>query len=54
MDHGLATLALPRIVAVLQAANQRSRRVCERLGMRDAGPCQAYGGPCVLYVRERP
>ena len=54
MHHGLATLSLPRIVAVLQAANQRSRRVCERLGMSDAGPCRAYGGPCVLYVRERP
>ena len=54
MQHGLATLALPRIVAVLQASNLRSRRVCERLGMSDAGPCQAYGGPCVLYLRERP
>lgn len=53
IDHGLATLALPRVVAVLQSANIRSRRVCERLGMRDAGPCEAYGGPCVLYVRER-
>jgi len=54
MRHGFATLGLSRIVAVLQDANLRSRRVCERLGMSDAGPCQAYGGPCVLYVRERP
>lgn len=53
MHHGLVTLTLPRIVAVLRDANLRSRRVCERLGMKDAGPCEAYGGPCVLFVRER-
>lgn len=53
MAHGLLTLGLQRIVAVLQDANLRSRRVCEKLGMTDAGLCRAYGGPCVLYVRER-
>jgi hypothetical protein len=28
------------------------RRVCERLGMTTAGPCQPCGGPRVVYVCE--
>ncbi len=53
MAHGFDTLGLGRIVAVLNGANSRSRRLCERLGMTEHGEREAYGGPCTLYARER-
>jgi len=53
MDQGFATLGLPRIVAVLDPANARSRRVCEKLGMEERGTRHAYGAENALYVRER-
>ncbi len=54
MAHGFWTVGLDRIVAVLHPQNDRSRRVCEKLGMCDAGMCRAYDTDCSLYVKERP
>ena len=38
LAHGLATLALPRIIADIRPENAASIRVAERIGMREAGP----------------
>ena len=54
LRHGFGTLGLERIVAVLEQENDRSRRVCEKLGMADAGLRHAYDRDCALYVAERP
>ena len=52
MEHGFKTVGLDQIVAVLDPNNQRSRRVCEKLSMRDAGICRAYDTDCARYVKE--
>jgi RimJ/RimL family protein N-acetyltransferase len=52
MAHGFGTLGLERIFAVLDPRNLRSRRVCEKLGMHDAGMRRAYDTDCALYVKE--
>jgi RimJ/RimL family protein N-acetyltransferase len=38
LEHGLGTLALPRIVADIRIENVASRRVAEKIGMHDTGP----------------
>lgn len=53
MKHGFENVGLEKIVAVLDPENQRSRNVCERLGMRDAGILRAYDVDCASYVKER-
>ncbi len=53
MRHGFDTVGLDRIVAVLDPENERSRRVCEKLGMAAAGPRRAYDLDCALYVLDR-
>ena len=53
LQAGFATLGLERIVAVVLPGNARSRRVCERLGMREAGVRRAYGADHVEYVSAR-
>jgi RimJ/RimL family protein N-acetyltransferase len=37
LDYGRKALGLPRIVAITDAANERSKRLLSRLGMRDEG-----------------
>ena len=54
MAHGFEAGGLEHIVAVLDPDNQRSRRVCEKLGMTDAGMRRAYDFDCALYVKQRP
>ena len=47
---GFDLLGLDRVVAVVLPENARSRRVCERLGMREHGLRQAYGAEHAEYV----
>jgi [ribosomal protein S5]-alanine N-acetyltransferase len=50
LDAGFGTLGLERVVAVVLPDNARSRRVCDRLGMREEGTRDAYGAEHVLYA----
>jgi len=62
LDHGFGALALPQIVSFTTAANERSRRVMERLGMQrnpadDFDHPRLTGHPLrrhVLYRLNRP
>ena len=38
LEHGLGTLALPRIIADIRPENAASVRVAGKIGMRDTGP----------------
>jgi RimJ/RimL family protein N-acetyltransferase len=49
LDAGFTELGLDRIIAVVLPSNTRSRRLCERLGMRETGMRWAYGADHVLY-----
>ena len=51
--EGFGDLGLDRIIAVVLPHNERSRRVCAALGMREAGTRQAYGAEHVLYEARR-
>jgi ribosomal-protein-alanine N-acetyltransferase len=53
IDVGFERLGLDRIIAVVLADNIRSRRLCERLGMTEAGTRHAYGQEHVLYELTR-
>jgi RimJ/RimL family protein N-acetyltransferase len=46
LEHGLGTLALPRIIADIRCENIASCRVAEKIGMRAAGPVP--GAPLVI------
>ena len=50
---GFDDLGFERIVAVVVAENAASRRVCDRLGMRETGRRRAYGADHLEYVIER-
>jgi len=50
LRHGFATLALPRITAVVHADNAPSHAVVKRLGMRALGPMAFHGLPHVKYA----
>ena len=54
LDVGFGELGLDRIVAVVLPENERSRRVCDRLGMREAGRRHAYGAEHVQYEAVSP
>jgi ribosomal-protein-alanine N-acetyltransferase len=49
LELGFGELGLERIIAVVLPENERSRRLCLRLGMREAGMRSAYGHQHVLY-----
>ena len=51
---GLAHLAAPRIIAVVEEANEASQRVAERIGMTRAGTVDAHGRPHALFVSQAP
>ena len=53
LDAGHERLGLERILAVVLPGNARSRGLCERLGMREAGRRDAYGAEHLLYVSAR-
>ena len=50
---GFDVLDLDHVIAVVLPDNVRSRRVCERLGMRETGLRPAYGADHVEYVSSR-
>jgi len=43
LSAGLVSLFVPRIIAVVDEANERSRRVAERIGMAKIQTMTAYG-----------
>ena len=47
-------LGLDEVVAVIRPENAASRRVAEKLGMREAGTRHAYGREMALYALSRP
>jgi RimJ/RimL family protein N-acetyltransferase len=49
LSAGLASLFVPRIIAVVDEANERSQRVAERIGMAKIRTIRAYGRPHLLY-----
>jgi RimJ/RimL family protein N-acetyltransferase len=60
--HGYATeaasacvahLDAPRVVALVDAENEASLRVAERIGMERQGTVDAHGRPHVLFAKER-
>ena len=50
LSAGLAHLAAPRIVAVVDAANEPSFRVAERIGMERVETIEAYGRPHIVFA----
>jgi ribosomal-protein-alanine N-acetyltransferase len=56
LDVAFGQLARDRVVAVVLPDNGRSRRLCERLGMRETGRRHAYGAEHVQYeaLKARP
>jgi RimJ/RimL family protein N-acetyltransferase len=56
VDHSFSTLALPRILAITLAHNQRSCKLLERLGMAVQGAVRvpADGPDKLLYVLDNP
>ena len=54
IPHGFARLGCERILAVVDAENSRSLRLCERLQMRFYGNTARYGRPARIYVLTRP
>lgn len=53
MEYGFDDLALARIVAVVDPGNERSKRVCLRLGMNPSGKIMAYERDLDFFVAER-
>ena len=49
VDAALGPLGLERVVAVVKPANAASRRVLEKVGLRESGRRGAYGELMVLY-----
>jgi RimJ/RimL family protein N-acetyltransferase len=54
IHHGFSAAGLDEIVAVVNAHNARSIRVMEKLGLRAAGTCFAYGAEVPIYRLKRP
>lgn len=50
LSAGLAHLAAPRIVAIVDAENGPSMRVADRIGMARIETLEAYGRPHVLFA----
>jgi ribosomal-protein-alanine N-acetyltransferase len=49
-----ADLALPRVLAETQAANHRSRRLLERLGMTATRTAVRFGARQIIYELMQP
>jgi RimJ/RimL family protein N-acetyltransferase len=47
--HAFGALEAPRVLAQVEPANAASRRVLEKLGMREVGTRTAYGRPHLLF-----
>jgi [ribosomal protein S5]-alanine N-acetyltransferase len=53
LDHGFGTLAIDPIVAVAHPDNRGSRRVLEKIGLRQAGEAWHYGKWLPFYRLTR-
>jgi RimJ/RimL family protein N-acetyltransferase len=55
-DHAFDTLALPRLIAIIDPGNLASIRVAEKIGMRYEKDVsfEGYTHPDRLYALERP
>lgn len=53
VHYALSTLGLPRLLAETQAANLRSRRLLEKLGMTAARYVVRFGVEQIVYERTR-
>lgn len=53
LDHGFGTLGHDRLIAETQAANQPSRRLLERLGMRWERELERFGAMQAIYAMEK-
>jgi RimJ/RimL family protein N-acetyltransferase len=53
LEAGLTHLAVPRIIALVDAANEASLRVPARIGMTRIETIQAYERPHVLFAARR-
>jgi RimJ/RimL family protein N-acetyltransferase len=53
IGHAFDVLGVPRVVAQVEPANTASRRVLEKLGMREVETRTAYGRPHLLYEVRR-
>jgi [ribosomal protein S5]-alanine N-acetyltransferase len=49
---GLEHLQVPRIIAVVDAENESSRRVAKRIGMTQVETIRAHGRPHVVFAAE--
>ncbi len=52
VEYAFRRLQLPRLVAVAYADNVASRRVLQKLGFTDAGPCEYKGVTVARYVLD--
>ncbi|GAA5166735.1 GNAT family N-acetyltransferase [Amycolatopsis dongchuanensis] len=50
LDHGLRTIGVSAVWALVHEANTASRRLVERLGLQDVGGEEHYGGPHRVYI----
>ena len=53
IDHAFGALGYARLIAETQAANQPSRRLLERLGMRWEREVTRFGAAQAIYMIER-
>jgi ribosomal-protein-alanine N-acetyltransferase len=53
LAHAFTELGYERLVSETQAANQPSRRLLERVGMRPARDVQRFGAAQMIYAIER-
>jgi RimJ/RimL family protein N-acetyltransferase len=51
LAHAFETVGLDPVVSVIAPANDRSRRVLEKLGFEGRGRRRAWNNDCLLYVR---
>jgi RimJ/RimL family protein N-acetyltransferase len=52
LQHGFATLALPRVLGLTWPENVASQRVLVKIGMQLSGMEEHYGRPMQVYVAE--
>ena len=51
-DFARDRLGLPRLIAIINPANQPSQRVAERIGLRPEKHCTVFGQEQVIYAGE--
>ena len=54
VDYAFVSLGIDELLAVTQTANERSRRLLERLGLTATEQFEEFGEPQTLYRAQRP